>query len=68
MAMDYETHRNATWIRLFIIILLLVLLDKYQNGFLYATLGFCFADWLEDSLKTIRLLEEEKEKPSTWEG
>lgn len=65
MSMYYETHRNATWIRLFVIILLLVLLSKFQNGFLYATLGFCFADWLEDNLKTIRLLEEEKEKPST---
>ena len=65
MVMNYETHRSMTWIRLFIIILLLVLLSKYQNGFLYASLGFCFADWVEDSLKTIRLLKEEKEKPST---
>ena len=65
MAIDYETHRNATWIRFLVIIFLLVLINKYPNGFLYALLGFCFADWVEDSLKTIRLLEEEKEKPST---
>lgn len=65
MLVDYETHRNGTWIRFLIIVLLLVLLSKYPNGFIYALLGFCFADWLEDSLRTIRLLEEEKEKPST---
>lgn len=65
MVKNYETQRSITWIRLFIIILLLVLLSTYQNGFLYASLGFCFADWIEDSLKAIKLLEEEKEKPST---
>ena len=64
MLVDYETQRNITWIRLFIIVFLLVILSKYQNGFLYASLGFCFADWIEDNLKAIRLLEE-KEKPST---
>ena len=65
MVMNYETHRSITWIRFLIIVFLLILLSKYPNGFLYALLGFCFADWMEDSLKTIRLLEEEKEKPST---
>ena len=65
MVKNYETQRSITWIRLFIIIFLLVLLSKYENRFLYASLGFCFADWIEDNLKAIRLLEEEKEKPST---
>lgn len=65
MVVNYETQRSIACIRLLIIILLLVLLNTYQNGFLYASLGFCFADWMEDSLKAIRLLEEKKEKPST---
>ena len=65
MVMNYVTRRNVICIRFLFIVLLLILLSKYPNSFLFALLGFYFASWLEDSLRNIRLLEEEKEKPPT---
>ena len=58
MSKKYDNDRSNTWIRFIVIIVLICLLFYYNNLFIAAAIGFFFADWMEDSLRDKRLLQE----------